>query len=96
MSDYNQRDHRRSLTATDISAVYSLADRLQPAAFWGRLKRVHNTTIDGFVVLHPETDLPMYKIGRRMAGGYVAQEDGGRELASGGTMDDALQPWYRN
>jgi len=96
MSEYNQQKPRRSLTATDISAVYSLADRLQPRAFWGRLKRVHTSSIDGFVVLHPETDLPMYKIGRRLAGGYVAQEDSGRELASGGTMDDALQPWYRN
>ena len=40
MSDYNHRNDTQSLTATDISAIYSLADRLQPAAFWGRLKRV--------------------------------------------------------
>ncbi len=96
MSEYNHRNDTQSLTATDISAIYSLADRLQPAAFWGRLKRVHTSSIDGFEVLHPETDLPMFKIGRRLAGGYVAQEDGGRELASGGTMDDALRPWCQN
>ena len=76
MSEYNHRNDTQSLTATDISAIYSLADRLQLAAFWGRLKRVHTSSIDGFVVLHPETDLPMLKIGRRLAGGYVAQEVG--------------------
>ncbi len=81
------------LTATDITAIYSIADRLQLAAEWGPLRRFTSGLMDGFVVLDPNSAGALYTIGRDRAGRYVVQDDTGRDLAAGTTIDDALAHW---
>ena len=81
------------LTATDITAVFSLANKMQPKAQWGPLRRFTSRMMDGFVVLDPHSSGALYMIARDRSGQYVAQDDTGRNLATGNTIDDVLTPW---